>query len=135
MAERVTADFTPLVLYTSPVSIYMGLNLFGKRPLTRPDSPSFLSIVGLASQDAVHGILTVTWVLMIRPQLSQLNQPWVVLFMMWSLFWWPMLDDTIWAGLQGRLLWVALKAKLVGSIEGQYKVEDKDEEIGSIQPA
>jgi len=46
-----------------------------------------------------------------------------------------MLDNTIWAGLQGRLLWIALKTKLIGSIEGRRKVEDKDKEIGSIQPA
>lgn len=55
--------------------------------------------------------------------------------MMWNLFWWPMLDNTIWASLKGRLLWIALKTKLVGPIEGQHRVEDKDEEIGSIQPA
>lgn len=55
----------------------MGLSLFGKRPPTRPDPPSFLSIAGLASQIAVHGILTVAWVLMIRRQSSQFNQPWV----------------------------------------------------------
>lgn len=128
MAEIVTTDFSPLLLYINPAVIYMGLNTFSKRVPTTPESPSSLSIAGLASQTTVHGILTVSWVLMVRPRLVHLTQVWPALIMSWNFFWWPLVENAIFAVLQGRLLWIALRGEMVGSIESQHKVQDEDEE-------
>lgn len=123
MAEILTADFPHLLLYINPAVIYVGLSAFSKRTLpTRPDSTSPLSLAGLASQATVHGIMTVSWALMVRPRLNHLTQVWPALIISYNFFWWPLVDNAIFVVLQGRLLWIALRGNKVISSEGQYEV-------------
>jgi hypothetical protein len=125
MAEAVTSDFAFILLYSNPAVIYVSLYTFSQRPHpTGVDFTSPLALAGLASQVTVHGILTVSWTLMVRPRLNQiLTNVWPALIMSYNFLWWPLLDNAIFTILQGRLLWLALRGKKVISGQGQYEVQ------------
>jgi len=122
LAVVFTADFPHLLLYINPALIYVGFYALSKRilPMT-PDSTSPLSIAGLASQATVHGILTMSWALMVRPRLNHLTLVWPALIMSYNFFWWPLVDNAIFAVLQGKLLWIALRGDKVISSEDQHE--------------
>jgi hypothetical protein len=83
---------------------------------------SALSLAGIASQDIVHGILTVFWALMVRPWSARMSTlVWPALIMSYSFFLWHLVDNVVFAALQGRLLWVAIRGRGVVSSEGQGK--------------
>ncbi|KAJ5674965.1 uncharacterized protein N7477_004899 [Penicillium maclennaniae] len=128
MAEMFTADAPHLLPYLNP-AVSVGLYTFST-PIVprRPDSTSLLSIAGLASQAMVHVILAVSWALMVRPRLDQiLTFVWPALIMSYNFFWWPMVDNTVFAVLQGRLLWKACREKKVVASEDRHEWLDGDE--------
>lgn len=129
LAEFFTAGLPQLLLYINPSVIYLGLYTFSKHYKARPESMSALSLAGIASQAIVHGILTVFWALMVRSwsaRMSTLVGP--ALIMSYSFLLWHLVDNVVFAALQGRLLWVAIRGRGVVSSEGQGKVQDEDEE-------
>lgn len=131
MAEAFTTDFAFLLLYNNPAVIYVSSCTFSQRLLpTGVDSTSPLALAGLASQLTVHGILTISWSLMVRPRLNQiLTLVWPALIMSYNFFWWPPVDNAIFTILQGRLLWIALRGEKVISSQGQYEVEDAETDL------
>jgi hypothetical protein len=131
-------DFTnsspQLLFYANPALIYLGLSIFLKRGLIKLDSTGTpLSLAGIASQTAVHGIVAVFWALMLGPGLIRgwrksaiLNWPTCVL--LWNRDWWPVVDNGIFAMLQGKLLWVSFRGRKATSKEGRHELQAMDEE-------
>ncbi len=122
-----------LLFYTNPALVYLGWSAFSKRGSTKPDSTSLLSLAGIASQVGVHGILTTSWALMASPwftkHLMTLTAiPWPALIQSWNFSLWPLVDNGIFAVLQGKLLWVAIRGRKVASKEGQHKLQAVDED-------
>lgn len=124
-----TTTFPIPLPYINP-AIYVGFYTFGNPIVSRkPDSMSLLSIAGLASQAMVHGILAISWALMVRHGLSNiLTFVWPAHLISYNFFWWPLVDNAVFAILQARLLWIAFRGRKVISSEDQEEYQDEDQE-------
>lgn len=79
---------------------------------SRPDSTSLLSVVGIASQISIHILLPISWLWLIRiPYKMFLSFPLMGLVASYQLFGWALVDNALFAALQGWLLWMALKER------------------------
>jgi hypothetical protein len=133
LVERFINGSPLLLFYTNPALIYLGLSAFSKRGPTKLDSTSPLSLAGIASQAGVHGILTMSWALMVWPWFTKYLMrltviPRLDLIKSWNLFLWPLVDNGIFAVLQGKLLWVAIRGRNVTSKEGRHRLQAMDED-------
>lgn len=124
----------PLLLYASPALIYLFLSIFLNRGLAKLDSTGTpLSLAGIASQTAVHGIVAVSWALMVGPPLIRNWRKYAVIYwpnyvLLWNRFLWPLVDQGIFAVLQGKSLWVAIRGRKATSMEGRHKLQAVDED-------
>lgn len=99
------------------------------KPRLKPHSTSTLGLLGLASQAVAHIILAFSWLsIMYAPYSSLISKPWAQIFFWYNTFLWAPVDNAIFAVIQGRLLWIALKERkriLAEEIKDESEEEDK----------
>jgi hypothetical protein len=111
--ERSLFGFFNFLMHVNPAVICVTAYVFSDLVYeSRPDSTSLLSIVGLASQILIHIILPISWLGLLRiPYKTFLSFSLMGLVACYQLFIWALVDNAIFAVLQGWLLRMALKER------------------------
>ncbi|KAJ5096720.1 hypothetical protein N7456_007441 [Penicillium angulare] len=124
-----------LALFVTPAVTCASLYGLSKRirPM-KPDTSSVLSVIGLASQAFVHVALFISMLMLlpITPQKIPTLR-WKSFFALYNLYGWALVDNAVYALIQGRLLWMALRNRRMGSTHVQDR-GDGDTEKPQLRP-
>lgn len=115
-----------MLLSINPAAIFVVIHgLSGQKILKKRDFASTMSMVGFASQIAVHIILAISFFSLVRIPLNAfVTFSWASMLFWYNLLGWPLVDNAIFAAVHGRLFWIALKErKKVG--QGKYLLESR----------